>query len=190
MSITLHDPENILLVLDSLEKQNPILYQGITFSARQYFFVDPMIPYENGKAGLGNKLAFELFIRKNKPGYYVSMDANDFKIINRFSHIVGDEAIKSIGRALRNATLQMTHTKLFRSGGDEFLLYCEKKENANLFVEIALKELDQLDLIRGTHKITLSFGIGNSYEDAEKALLEAKNKKTQINTHIIHSNID
>jgi GGDEF domain-containing protein len=188
MSINLLDPENILSMLESLEKQDS-KYAGITFSTRQYFFVDPMMPIENNLPGIGNKLAFELFTKKMKPGYYISMDANDFKIANKTSHIMGDLAIKIIGRTLRNSTLKITDSKLFRSGGDEFLFYCEKKESIFLFIENALKEIDALELVGNVYKITLSFGIGISYSDAEAALLEAKNQKTVIRKNLIHSNI-
>lgn len=188
MYMNLLDPENILFTLKSLEKQDS-KYAGITFSTRQYFFVDPMTPSENGKPGLGNKLAFELFTKKMKPGYYISMDTNDFKVINKTSHILGDIAIRNIGRSLRNATLEITNSKLFRSGGDEFLFYCEKKESAFLFIENALNELERLELVNDVFKITLSFGIGISYSDAEVALLEAKNKKSQIRQNLVHSNI-
>jgi len=189
MSIELHDPEDILSILESIEKENS-KYNGITFSTRQYFFVDAMISYENGKPGVGNKLAFEMFIKKCKPGYYTSMDANDFKKINNISHIVGDIAIKNIGKALRNATLKICESKLFRSGGDEFLLYCEKKENIFIFIENAINELEKIDLVNNIHKITLSFGIGITYDDAEKALLKAKLKKTNISNNLIHSNLE
>jgi len=181
----LYDPEYILYLLESIEKQNSN-FNGIAFSTRQYFFVDAMIPYENGKPGVGNKLAFEMFIRKSKPGYYISIDVNDFKKINNISHIIGDIAIKNIGKALRDATFKITESKLFRSGGDEFLLYCVNRENIYFFIENAITELDKLDLV---NKITLSFGIGISYEDAEKALIIAKNKKTNIINHLIHSNL-
>jgi GGDEF domain-containing protein len=103
---------------------------------------------------------------------------------------MGDLAIKIIGRTLRNATLKITDSKLFRSGGDEFLFYCEKKESIFLFIENALKEIDALELVGNVYKITLSFGIGISYSDAEAALLEAKNQKTVIRKNLIHSNIE
>jgi GGDEF domain-containing protein len=117
------------------------------------------------------------------------MDANDFKVVNKISHIVGDTVIKNIGRSLRNATLEITDSKLFRSGGDEFLFYCEKKESTFLFIENALRELDTLELVKNDFKITLSFGIGISYSDAEDALLEAKNKKSHIRQNLVYSNI-
>jgi diguanylate cyclase (GGDEF)-like protein len=190
MSIQLYDPEIILLILQSLEKENE-QYKGITFSARQYFFVDPMIPYDNGKPGIGNKLAFELFIKKMKPGYYISIDVNNFKLINNsFGHGIGDLAIKSVGRALRNVTMKIEFCKLFKSGGDEFLFYCENHQSSLLFLELVLEELDKLELVNNKYKLTLSFGIGTSYEDAEDALKEAKKKKINtINQHLVHSNI-
>ena len=94
----MYSPEKILDILAVIEKNIPE-YEGITFSARQYFFVDPMIPYDNGKPGLGNKLAFEMFLQKLRPGYYISMDVNNLKVINQENHLFGDLAIKSIGKA-------------------------------------------------------------------------------------------
>jgi GGDEF domain-containing protein len=184
----MYSPEKILEVLSAIEKEVPA-YEGMTFSARQYFFVDPMIPYDNGKPGLGNKLAFEMFIQRSRRGYYVSMDGNDFKLINKKSHLLGDLGIKNIGKALRNATMPiLEHSKLFRSGGDEFLFYCEKVEVMIAFLENVIKELDQLELIDGTHKLTLSFGLGLTYENAELALSEAKNKKVVGKSeNMIHS---
>lgn len=174
----MYSPEKILAILAAIEKEIPE-HEGITFSARQYFFVDPMIPYDNGKPGLGNKLAFEIFLKKSRPGYYVSMDGNDFKAINQKSHLLGDLAIKTIGKALRNATMPiLKHSKLFRSGGDEFLFHSENVDVMIIFLENMMHELDRLELIDGTHKLTLSFGLGSTYETAEKALSLAKKAKT------------
>ena len=189
MSVELYDPEIILQILQSIENENE-KYNGITFSARQYIFVDPMISYDNGKPGIGNKLACEIFIKKMKPGYYISMDANNFKLINTLSHIIGDLAIKSIGKALRDTSLEINYCKLFRSGGDEFLFYCEKYESIIMFIESALKELDKIELVNSKYKLTLSFGIGISYEDAENALSKVKNKKrSTMSQYLVHNNI-
>jgi GGDEF domain-containing protein len=173
----MYSPEKILAILAAIEKEIPE-HEGMTFSARQYFFVDPMIPYDNGKPGLGNKLAFEMFLKKSRPGYYVSMDGNDFKLINQKSHLLGDLAIKTIGKALRNATMPfLKDSKLFRSGGDEFLFHSEKVEVMIMFLENVMHELDKLELIDDTYKLTLSFGLGSTYENAEKALSLAKKAK-------------
>jgi diguanylate cyclase (GGDEF)-like protein len=177
------DPEIILGILEKLEKKNE-LPNGITFSTRQYFFADPLMPiYENNFA-VGNKLAFELFKNKNKDGFYVSMDINNFKLINNINHEEGDKAIKLIGYTLRKSTINLRRSKLFRSGGDEFVFYSENKEEIYIFINKAIEELNKLDLIDNSIKITLSFGIGKSYIDAEKALLLAKNKKNEISNPI------
>jgi hypothetical protein len=47
-----------------------------------------------------------------------------------------------------------------------------------IFLENMMHELDRLELIDGTHKLTLSFGLGSTYETAEKALSLAKKAKT------------
>ena len=59
------DPEEILAILEQLEKSNH-QYKGITYSTRQYIFADPLMPIHFGNAAVGNKLAFELFKIKNK----------------------------------------------------------------------------------------------------------------------------
>lgn len=178
------DPEHILSILTQFEKDHPE-HHGITFSTRQYFFADPMIPCQPGLSAVGNKFAFERFTEKMRPGYYVSMDTNDFKYINKLGHDVGDITIKKIGHALRNATLHISQSKLFRSGGDEFLLFCETLEHAFHFIEHAIAEIGEIDIGHPV-TITLSFGIGTSYKEAEDALLEAKNRKTNIPKNIVY----
>ena len=178
------DPEHILSILTQFEQDHPE-HHGITFSTRQYFFADPMIPCQPGLSAVGNKFAFERFIEKMRPGYYVSMDTNDFKYINKLGHDVGDITIKKIGHALRNATQHISRSKLFRSGGDEFLLFCETLEHAFHFIEHAIAEIGEID-IGHPATITLSFGVGTSYKEAEDALLEAKNRKTNIPKNIVY----
>lgn len=179
-----YEPEEILEILSTIEKSND-QYKGITFSTRQYFFADPLIIMDNGYPAIGNKLAFEKFINKGKQGYYVSMDANNFKYINNtFGHEVGDKTIKSIGYSLRKATIGLAYSKLFRSGGDEFLFFTEHPNEVDIFVERACEFLDEIDFA----KITLSFGIGKSYTEAENALKVAKKKKSEI-PHLIFSSL-
>jgi hypothetical protein len=134
MNKKVYKPKYLLDILKKLE-DDKIIPNDFTHSVRQYIFVDPMIPYENNnKPGIGNKFAFQQFIKENKSGYYISMDGYDFKKIYAISHIHGDEAIISIGKALRDASSKTKLCKLFRSGGDEFLLFTEKKENIDIFI--------------------------------------------------------
>ena len=179
MSNCLIEPEKILELLNMIEKSDDH-YKGITFSTRQYFFADPLIPMSEGYASIGNKFAWEKFNAKNKDGYYVSMDANNFRQINTLGHHVGDNAIKSIGVALRKATNGLSHSKLFRSGGDEFLFFTENASEIDIFIKTACEFLDKIEPINNSIKITLSFGIGRSYAQAENALALAKKKKLDV----------
>jgi diguanylate cyclase (GGDEF)-like protein len=185
MSNYLIEPEKILELLNIIEKSDDH-YKGITFSTRQYFFADPLIPMSEGYASIGNKFAWEKFNAKNKDGYYVSMDANNFRQFNTLGHDVGDNVIKSIGFALRKATVGLTHSKLFRSGGDEFLFFTENVSEIDIFIKRACELLEEIQPINNCIKITLSFGIGKSYKQAESALALAKKKKLDI-PHLISS---
>ena len=56
----------------------------------------------------------------------VSVDINNLKIINDTGgHAKGDLAIVTVAKTLKNAFL--TVGKLYRIGGDEFILLCPKK---------------------------------------------------------------
>lgn len=185
MSNCLIEPEKILELLNKIEKSDDH-YKGITFSTRQYFFSDPLIPMSEGYTSVGNKFAWEKFNAKNKDGYYISMDANNFRQINTLGHDVGDNAIKSIGFALRKATVGLSHSKLFRSGGDEFIFFTENINEIDIFIKRACERLDEIEVINNSIKITLSFGIGKNYIEAESALALAKKKKLDI-PHLISS---
>jgi len=155
---------------------------------RRHIFEDPMTP------GLGNKYSFETFKNKSKPGYYLSLDANNFKHINdTHGHSAGDSAIKTIGNAIRTSIDSSPYknaVKGFRSGGDEFVLHAESPEAAHHVLRSIHGQLDQVPAIGGTHKITMSSGLGRSYEEADSALLEAKKKKTDVPAHLHHSTLD
>ena len=179
------NPEKILEILGELEKKNE-LYKGITYSTRQYFFADPLIVISttSNNCAVGNKLAFELFKKKYKSGFYVSMDINNFKEINKINHEEGDKAIGIIGLTLRKSTLNLTKSKLFRSGGDEFVFFSEIRNEVYLFIDNVIEELDKLDLVDDKIKITLSFGIGKTYLEADTALSLAKDRKKEISNPI------
>jgi diguanylate cyclase (GGDEF)-like protein len=185
MLYKLIEPEEILEILNTIEKSND-QYKGLTFSTRQYFFSDPLMPMVDDYTAVGNKFAWEKFNCKNKEGYYVSMDANNFKLINMLGHHIGDESIKSIGYSLRKATIGLQQSKLFRSGGDEFVFFTENLNEVDIFIKKACEFMDEIKPINNDIKITVSFGIGKSYLEAEDALKIAKKKKLEI-PHLISS---
>lgn len=164
------DPEEALAgVAKTLGEDHP--YVKIL---RQHIFEDAMTP------GLGNKYAYEKFRAKNKPGVYISHDVNDLKsgLNDRLGHDAGDQAIKAVGHAMREAgkTSNATH-KAFRAGGDEFVTHHATMEDAANYMRQLHHHLDQVPPIQGVHKVSLSSGLGHDFQSADKALYEAKKGK-------------
>jgi hypothetical protein len=56
-----------------------------------------------------------------------------------------------------------------------------------LFIVKVIEELEQLELIGNKIKITLSFGVGKTYIDADNSLLIAKKRKNEISNPIHYS---
>jgi diguanylate cyclase (GGDEF)-like protein len=138
----------------------------------KHIYHDSMVP------GVGNKFAFSDFQSKNKPGVYGSLDMNNFKHINdQHGHTTGDEAIKTVGGALREAAAKSNRVKLFRSGGDEFAIHAETPEDAHSFLRTARANMEAVLPIRGVHQPSFSIGLGHDFATADKALLEAKKSK-------------
>jgi diguanylate cyclase (GGDEF)-like protein len=139
---------------------------------RRAMFEDSMIP------GMGNKRAFTNFQareqKKNSGGIHIMMDGNDFKRINDdISHEAGDQAIGLMGRAVQDAIHESVgheNAKSHRFGGDEFHVHVPTMEHATQFTRKLREKLEAIPAVNGTHKLSMSVGLGNSYEDADAAL--------------------
>jgi GGDEF domain-containing protein len=158
--------------------------QAAVNALRRQIYTDPMA------RGLGNKYAWNEFQGKAKAGVYISMDGNDFKAINdQHGHGAGDSAIKAFGQAAREAMDEAVGSKesklfrnpdeqnLYRSGGDEFVAHVPSHDHAARFARALRSKLEQIPPVAGTHKLSMSFGFGNDYDSADKALNQAKEQK-------------
>jgi GGDEF domain-containing protein len=140
-------------------------------------YTDPMLP------GVGNKYAANEFLAKQKPGVYGSIDLNEFRNINnKFGHPMGDEAIKAAGHGLREAANKAGKVRLFRNGGDEFILHAPIPQDAHTFLRYARSNFDNIPPIQGVHKLSFSAGLGTDYNTADKALYHAKANKLDPTT--------
>jgi diguanylate cyclase (GGDEF)-like protein len=148
------------------------LPKGTAAAHTKHIYEDEMVP------GIGNKRAAQLFRRNNKPGVYASLDANDFKHINdTHGHDAGDEAIKSFGNALKNASAKVGTTKIFRPGGDEFVAWSPTHEDMSHFLRHAREHVQNLPPVAGVHKQSFSVGLGHNFSKADEALGIAKQGK-------------
>lgn len=165
------DPQDALAHLDRHIGQDPEHAKAIA-ALRRRIFEDPMIG-----GGVGNKYAYEEFRKKNVPGIWTSLDVNDLRHLNNtMGHDAGDELIRAFGGAARSG-VDSSKNKLFRAGGDEFVMHSPDPETAYHAVRQIRHHLDQVPPIRGTHRISFSAGFGGSFGDADKALYAAKSRK-------------
>lgn len=179
------DPQEALARLDQLGSGNEKVTEALA-ALRRHIFEDPM-------TGLGNKYAYQEFRKKNVPGVTVVGDANFFKGINDvYGHEAGDSAIKALGSAWKAAVESTGEGKAHRFGGDEFHAHFPTYEHAARFARSLRHNLQQVPPVSGTHRLSMSLGVGDNFEAADKALYSAKAQKaghtpTTIQPILAHS---
>jgi diguanylate cyclase (GGDEF)-like protein len=177
------DPAHAARVHEALGKLDELVKAGHlephhAEALRQHAFKDPMTGHV-----MGNKFAYTDFKNRSeaKGGIHLAMDGNDFKSVNdKFGHETGDQAIKAMGTAMREAmdeTVGPEQGKLFRVGGDEFAAHVPTHEHAAAFSRALRNKLEAITPIQGTHRLSMGIGLGVSPEHADKALYEAKKQK-------------
>ncbi len=164
------DPQDALAHLDQLNGADEKT-KGAVAALRRHLFEDPMNP------GVGNKYAYEQFRQKNQPGVWTSMDVNDLKHLNDTQgHDAGDSLIRGFGSAARKG-VEPGDGKLFRAGGDEYVMWHPTPDAAHLALRNIRNHVDQIPPINGTHRVSFSAGIGQDFNTADKALYQAKAQK-------------
>lgn len=166
-------------ISEVFERMNQLVAQGAMHAndvnlTRDAVFLDPMC----AQYRFGNRLALDEFKKTARPGVNVFIDLNNFKSFNdELSHQHGDAAIVEAAGAISRAidkTATSASAKKHRAGGDEFHVYFENEEHVPMFLRELRSELENLVPIAGTHRITMSVGIGTDVEQADKAQTLAK----------------
>jgi diguanylate cyclase (GGDEF)-like protein len=135
------------------------------------------------QTGLGNRAAFDIWNKTERPGVHGVIDANFFKGVNdTYGHPAGDAAIKAYGGAIRDAMNAAAPPgenggSAHRIGGDEFQVHFPSYEHAALFARKLHENLAKIPFFGGTHKPSLSMGVGPDHHMADAALYEAKRQK-------------
>jgi diguanylate cyclase (GGDEF)-like protein len=172
----LNKAERLMAPTEALQQIRELVSKGLVHpdierSLTQHIYADPM-------TGVGNKLAYREFRDQNRPGVWASIDLNSFKHVNdTYGHDTGDDAIKAVGGALREAGRKVGTGKMWRPGGDEFVSWHPSYEEASQFVRHAKNHVDALPPVNGVHRHSFSVGLGNDFKTADKALLLAKKQK-------------
>ena len=118
---------------------------------------------------------------------YIIADVDKFKGINdTFGHAIGDQVLSEVARKLRETFLN--HDRVFRVGGDEFIIFIEdvskeRKKELELTLENINNTFAQRHEYQGFPLVSLSFGVvekdenmtfEDAYRRADKALYKVK----------------
>jgi diguanylate cyclase (GGDEF)-like protein len=161
--------------------------KGTHDSLRRQIYTDPMTG-----GVMGNKFAYGEWLKKPRGGVHLALDANNFKQINDlYGHEAGDQSIQALGGAIRGAADEATerhpeNAKVFRSaqdqdvhriGGDEFQVWMPSHAHAASFARKLRDRLSQIPPVGGTHRLSMSIGMGHDPHSADAAVYEAKKQK-------------
>lgn len=154
---------------------------------------------QDALTGLANRRGLErkamavwpFCIRKKIPVGIIALDIDYFKKYNdKFGHLQGDQCLKNIAEAIKNAA-QRSSDIVTRTGGEEFLVFVQDITPKDI-VALALKVRKSIESQEITHAycgiskyVTVSMGIATTipkpnyhfndlYNEADKALYMAK----------------
>ncbi|ENO8417140.1 diguanylate cyclase [Vibrio mimicus] len=172
-----------------LVEQVALQTQKLRFQAEKF----ERLSKEDELTGLANRRAFDVYLKQafsrvDHPGQQVSiglLDIDHFKQINdRYSHIIGDQAIVAVSQQLLKYVRDKT--RVARWGGEEFtILYVGDPKEAWSYFEELRCTIEQVDFstVAPGLSVTVSVGFADSqqaesYESvlklADHALLTAK----------------
>jgi len=138
----------------------------------------------HNRTGFDSKLDFYFStIKESDPISVISIDIDDFKIINdNHGHAIGDKAISTIGKIIQKNT--RTTDSAARCGGDEFTIFLPQANYkvANRIAESIKKAVNETPINTSTEgSFTLSISIGiatsNSSSISKEKLLKISDKK-------------
>jgi diguanylate cyclase (GGDEF)-like protein len=177
--------KDVFQVLTYRERYNELLEASTrdhltgTLHRRQYDQNAPLILAKN--------------LEKKRPLSLLVIDIDHFKQVNdRHGHLAGDKVLTTIAQLLTDNLRSDDH--LYRFGGEEFVLLCEKMpaEAATSMANRLRKTVERFSAIYLPEKVTVSIGVSSAPEDgrdmeelfrkADLRLYEAKSMgRNQVN---------
>lgn len=120
--------------------------------------------FNRGSANISLESTYEHFCETGDMYTLIFFDIDKFKDINdTYGHDAGDLVLKQFCSRIQQEI--RSNDKLFRWGGDEFLLICEgiAKENMYSYVERLRRIVETTDFIYGKKKLDVTTSIGAAY---------------------------
>jgi diguanylate cyclase (GGDEF)-like protein len=143
---------------------------------------DPLTKAYTRRAGLNNLAkSFKTYQKYGHNPAVILFDVDDFKKINdTYGHDVGDHVLATIVKTVKSH-LRSTD-KLYRWGGEEFLLVCDglKAENALAFSKKFLHIVSEQEYLFQDKKFHTTISMGISYFDTHDQDFHAAIKRADI----------
>ncbi|MEG0733426.1 transporter substrate-binding domain-containing diguanylate cyclase [Anaerorhabdus sp.] len=97
------------------------------------------------------------YIDKKSSGAIISMDLDNFKIINDTQgHFEGDRLLEEFGKLLNSCFSSFVSGRL---GGDEFMVYLDSIRSEEEILKLCENFIKNLDTIEKEYKLTISIGV-------------------------------
>jgi len=124
-------------------------------------------------------------------GVIVFIDLDDFKMVNdTYGHIIGDDTLRIIGKRINYAVKQGVD-RVYRYGGDEFVVYLKRCGECKQVIERLKKTIEKPIILDGySLKVGMSYGkvklsefnsIDEAFKAADAMMYECKKKKKELN---------
>lgn len=142
-----------------------VLISSIIF---YYFFLLTQVYKRDTLTGFFNRRCFNLTLnhQQNKPMILLSMDLNNLKLLNdTYGHAEGDKALITVSKEMLRAYGR--HSKLYRTGGDEFMAIFRK---CNISEVINLVSMFQDNLKKTDYQVACGFAPYTPGDDIEKVI--------------------
>jgi len=155
-------------------------YRNSNTYLKEEIIKDPLTNAFNRRGAVKDLSAsFQEYVNNNENSAVILFDIDDFKNVNDvYGHDVGDEVLVSLVSTI-NQNIRNTD-RLYRWGGEEFLLVCNGLEENNLSDRLnrLLEDVSKIYYGDGEKNITIS--VGASYFKEEDTTFESSLKRADM----------
>ena len=137
------------------------------------FFQDTLLPE------FGNRAAYKQHLSENKPTAHIHLNLPGVSVLNaEHGLLAGNQAIVAAGRAVKQASDETIgkHARLFRPGGDTFVVTAKPGEHVATFGRMLRSKLEAIPALKGNYRLAVAMGAGSNPDEADYATSAAKNR--------------